>query len=237
MPLSFVVEDVTKLDPNLQPLYAKNDADNKFYLQVDGVVAKEKLDEFRTNNINLSKELEKFKGVDPAKYATFLDLEAKGKLNGKTSAEVDQIITERVTSMKTEYEGKVNGLTTERDTLQGQLGILLVDNVIRAEASKLGVTGPQMDDALLRGKATFKLVNGVATPHDSKGNIIYGPDGTTAMTPAQWMTKLKNDAPHLFPQSAGGGAGGGTRGISTTGTAGMSSHQKISTGLKDHKAA
>lgn len=231
MPLAFMIEDVTKVDANLQPLYRKNDADNKFYLDVDGVVSKEKVDEFRTNNIALTKELEKFKGIDPAKWLTYVDLEAKGKLNGKTSAEVDAIITERVTSMRTEYDTKITGLTTERDTLQGQLGILLVDNVIRAEASKVGITGAAMDDALLRGKSTFKLVNGVATPHDPKGNIIYGPDGTTPMTPTQWISKLKVDAPHLFPESRGGGAPGGIRGIQPGGGT-LSSHQKISQGLQ-----
>lgn len=235
MPLPFIVEDVTKVESAYQSLYAKNDADNKFYLQVDGVVAKEKVDEFRTNNIELSKQLAKFKDVDPVKYATFLDLEAKGKLAGKTPAEVDAIIAERITPMKTEYETQISGLTGERDTLNSQLSVLLVDNVIRDAASKVGITGAQMDDVLLRGKTTFKLVAGVVTPHDSKGNVIYGSDATTPLSINDWLTKLKTSAPHLFPQNSGGGAGG-NRGGGGGNPQTMTAQQKISQGLKDAKA-
>lgn len=231
MPLPFAVEDVSKLEPTIQPLYAKNEADGKFYLQVDGVVSKDKLDEFRNNNITLAKKLDAFKDVDPEKYRTLVEMEAKGKFNGKTPAEVDALITERVTNMKNEYEGKIGSLSTERDTLSSQLSVLLVDNVIREAASKAGVTGSAVDDILLRGKATFKLVDGVATPHDSRGNIVYGRDGTTPMTPADWVANLKKDAPHLFPQSQGGGAPGSRAGAAPN-AANLSSTQKISAGLK-----
>lgn len=234
MPIPFIVDDVAKVDPSVQNLYAKNDADGKFYLQVEGVVAKEKLDEFRTNNITLSKQLEKFKDVDPAKYATFLDLEAKGKLAGKTPAEVDAIIAERITPMKTEFETTVNDLKGKLETTTSQLSVLLVDNVIRDAASKAGITGAQMDDVLLRGKATFKLVDGQVTPHDSKGNVIYGSDATTPLSINDWLGKLKTSAPHLFPSNAGGGAGG-NRGGGNGNPANMTAQQKIAQGLKDEK--
>jgi hypothetical protein len=208
MAIPFVVDDVTKVDAAVQPLYAKNDADGKFYLQVEGVVAKEKLEEFRANNIELMKKYDKVKDIDPAKYATFLDLEAKGKLTGKTPAEVDAIIAERITPMKTEYETKIGDLSGKLETTTSQLSVLLVDNVIRDAASRAGITGAQMDDVLLRGKATFKLIDGVVTPHDSKGNVIYGSDATTPLSINDWLGKLKTSAPHLFPQSTGGGANG-----------------------------
>jgi hypothetical protein len=235
MAIPFVVDDVTKVDAAVQNLYSKNDADGKFYLQVEGVVAKEKVDEFRTKNIELLKQVEKFKDIDPGKYATFLDLEAKGKLAGKTPAEVDAIIAERITPMKTEYEGKIGDLSGKLETTTSQLSVLLVDNVIRDAASKAGITGAQMDDVLLRGKATFKLVDGQVTPHDSRGNVIYGSDATTPLSINDWLVKLKTSAPHLFPQSAGGNAPG-NRGGGGGNPANMTAAQKITQGLKDAKA-
>lgn len=231
MPLPFAVEDVTRVEQQYQSLYVKNDADGKFYLQVEGVVAREKLDEFRNNNIELMRKMEVFKDVDPAKYKKLVEMEAQGKFNGKTPAEVDQLIQERVGTMRTEYEEKITSLTNDNGKLSSSLSTLLVDNVIREAAGKAGVAGAALDDVLLRGKSTFKLVDGIATPHDSQGRIIYGKDGTTPMSPAEWVSNLKKDAPHLFPQSQGGGAPGSRVGGVPNG-ANLSPNQKIAAGLQ-----
>lgn len=228
--LKFRVDSLDGIDQNTQALYSLNDADQKYYLQVEGVVAKEKLDEFRNNNISLAKKLEEFKDVDPVKYRDLVKMDASGKFKGLSPEEVDKVINERVTTMRTEFETNISNLTKDNEAKSAQLSLLLVDNVVRDAATKNNVTGPAIDDILLRAKTVFKLVDGVPTPHDDKGAVIYGKDGTTPMSVQDWVTNLKKSAPHLFPGSQGGGAQG-SRSSGGPSMAGMTANQKIAAGL------
>jgi hypothetical protein len=228
--LKFRVDSLDGIDQTVQPMYSLNDADNKYYLQVEGVVSKEKLEEFRNNNISLSKKLEEYKDVDPSKYRELVKMEASGKFKGKSPEEVDQMINERVTTMRTEYETNLTTLQKDNEAKTAQLSLLLVDNVVRDAATKNNVTGPAIDDILLRAKTVFKLIDGVPTPHDEKGSIVYGKDGTTPMSVADWVGNLRKTAPHLFPGSSGGGAQG-SRNAGAANNANLTANQKIAAGL------
>ena len=65
--LKFMLENVDDLEDPVKGLYSKH-TDGNFYLDVDGAVAKGKVDEFRDNNISLKQQLEevnkKFESVD-----------------------------------------------------------------------------------------------------------------------------------------------------------------------------
>ncbi len=50
---------------------------------------------------------------------------------------------------------------------------------------------------------------------DKDGNIVTGKDG--AMTVSEWVASLKEQAPHLFPESVGAGANGSKTKTSLTG--------------------
>ena len=76
MKLKFKLDTLEGLDAAIAALYEQG-ADGAYYLSVDGVVGKDKLDEFRNNNVKLLKDLEKFKDVDPAKYQELLALAKK----------------------------------------------------------------------------------------------------------------------------------------------------------------
>lgn len=239
MALKFKLDTLEGIEAPIQPLYVQNEEDKKFYLNVEGVVAKEKLEEFRENNINLVKErdtavstLKNFEGVDPAKYKSLVKMEQDGKL--KTNEEIDKIIGERVGTMKTEYETTIDGLTKTNGIQASQLNVLLVDNVVRDAANKGGVMGAAVDDILLRAKTIFKLVDGKPVPHDDRGNVLYGTDGTTPLTVVGWVGSLKKTAPHLFPTSQGGGSQGGRQGTGNPDN--MTSLQKISSGLAEKAA-
>lgn len=236
MALKFKLDKLEGLDQAITPLYVQNDEDKMFYLDVEGVVTKEKLEEFRTNNITLKQENETLKGaykdVDPKKYKELLSLEASGKLHGKTKDEIDAIIQERVGTMRTELETTIADKDKVIGTQAAQLNLLLVDNVVRDAASKVGVTGPAVDDILLRSKSVFKLVDGKPVPHDDRNNIIYGNDGTTPLSVSGWVTGLKKTAPHLFPQSAGSGALGG-RGAGSASRDNMTPLEKIQSALAE----
>lgn len=234
MPLKHQIDSLDGVEASIQPFYQKDDATGKFFLQVEGMVAKTVVNEFRENNITLSKQLEAFKGVDPAEYRRLKDLETtyKGKPD---EAAVEKQVQERVARMKDDYEGKVTALTNENGTMKSQLEVLVIDNSVRAAAIKAGVRPEAMDDVLLRAKTVFKFEKGAAVPYDSKGQPIYGRDGTNHMTTDEWATGLKKSAPHLFPTTAGGGATGpGGRGTAQAGN--MTPTQKIQAGLESRGA-
>ena len=229
MKLKFKLDTLEGLDAAIAALYEQG-ADGAYYLSVDGAVGKDKLDEFRNNNVKLLKDLEKFKDVDPAKYQELLALAKKQEEKKLIDAgEIDKVVEQRVGEMKSTYEGQLKALTEQNSVAQHQLESLLIDNAVRDAAVKSGVQPTAVDDVLLRAKATFKIKDGNAVPVDAQGNVVYGKDGTTPMSVVDWTTGLKKQAPHLFQGSQGGGAQGSGKG--NVDTSKLTSAQKIAQGL------
>jgi len=220
------LEDVAE---NVRPLY-KQEGD-KYVLDVEGVVPKERVDEFRNNNIQLQQALEKLKGVDPVKYAELIQLDNEVK-EGKLIKEgkLEEVVNLRVGQMKTTYETTINETKSALEIANSQLQLLMIDNQAKNEALKLGVRPEALDDIVLRARALFKLEKGVPVPKDDKGNVIYGKDGTTPQSMADWTVGLKKTAPHLFQGSQGSGAGGGN-GTGTLDYSKMTPAQKITAGI------
>lgn len=230
MSLKFIVDSVDGLSTDMAALYTKN-ADGKFYLEVDGAVSKTKLDEFRDNNVRILKELEKFKDIDPTKYSDLLKLQAKADEKKLIDAgELDKVVEQRVGQMRTTYDSEIAKLRNDNGIAQRQLESLLIDSAVRDAAIKSGVQATAVEDVLLRAKSTFQIKEGSPIPVDASGSIIYGKDGSTPMTIADWTVGLKKQAPHLFQGSSGGGAGGSGK-LSLDATSKMSPNQKITAGL------
>lgn len=231
MRLKFKLETLEGVDQNLAALYEQG-ADGHYYLAVDGAVDKSKLDEFRSNNVNLMKQLDQFKNVDPVKYQELLNLAKKTEEKKLIDAgEIDKIVESRVNEMKTNYETEIKKLSDQSSIAQRQLESLLIDNSVRDAALKSGVQPTAVEDVILRAKTTFKLQNGSAVPVDSQGNVIYGKDGSTPMSVVDWTTGLKKQAPHLFMESQGGGAKGSSK--SNVDMSKLPSTSKIAMGLGD----
>ena len=229
MKLKFKLDTLEGLDAAIAALYEQG-ADGAYYLSVDGVVGKDKLDEFRNNNVKLLKDLEKFKDVDLAKYQELLALAKKQEEKKLIDAgEIDKVVEQRVGEMKSTYENQLKTLTEQNSVAQRQLESLLIDNAVREAALKSGVQATAVDDVLLRAKATFKIKDGNAVPVDAQGNVVYGKDGTSPMSVVDWTTGLKKQAPHLFQGSQGGGAPGSGKG--NVDTSKLTSAQKIAQGL------
>jgi hypothetical protein len=233
MALQFELDSVEGLPADVAKEYIKGD-DNKFRLDVPGVVPSARLAEFRDNNIQLKKDLEKFKGIDPAKYSDLAKLESMVADKSLLDAgKVEELVAGRIGTMKVEYEGQVDQLKTQISTSNRQLESLLIDSSVRAAATP--TEGPQalpsaVDDLLLRAKTVFRIVDGVAVPIDSKGQVIYGANGTDPMSITEWMKGLHKNAPHLFAASKGGDAPRQVGRHVQTGN--MTATQKIAAGLQ-----
>ncbi|MEG8137751.1 hypothetical protein DZD37_01150, partial [Acinetobacter baumannii] len=76
-------------------------------------------------------------------------------------------------------------------------------------ALKAGALPEASDDLILRAKGTFQRKDdGEAVAVDANGDVLFGKDGKTPLTPVEWAESLKETAPHLFPRAEGSGAGG-----------------------------
>ena len=189
------------------------------------------------------KAVEDLKGVNAAleqvkSIAGVSDLsELPAALKGKQTAakdDVEKLVTERTTAMKTEYEGKIKELETGRAQDLSQLQTLLIDNSITAEATKAGVLPTAIPDVLGRGRALYKLVDGKPVPMEGD-KTIYGKDGVNPMPVGEWFGKLTVEAPHLFNPSQGGNSkpGDGSHKTQTQGAKPTTSFELIEAGLKD----
>jgi hypothetical protein len=228
--LKYKIKAFDGLDEAVQSMYKKED-DGSYVLQVEGAVAKDRLDEFRNNNIEMQKQLDKLKDIDPVKYRELMAIENQVREKKLIEAgKVDEAVELRVRTMREELDGKVASLQSALDTANSQLSILTVDNVIKTAAVKHGILPGAIDDVVLRAKTVYQMKDGKAVPM-SGGEVIYGKDGETPMPPEEWMLGLKKTAPHLFQGFNGSGAGGGQRpgGLDPKN---MSPTEKINEGLR-----
>jgi len=206
MPLRFKYQSKQELPADHQSLYVERDG--AFFLDAEGVVEKSKLDEFRTNNVALLKQIEelkgKYHGIDPDQ-ARQLE-QAKRELEEQAAlkaGEVDKVVASRVQSIKSDLERP----TAERDSLNARLAGIQINQGVIVAATKRGLRPTAIADVTLRAQRAFKLVGGVPQAQDGD-RIRYGKDGVTPMTLDEWIDSLVTEAPHLFEASAGGGATG-----------------------------
>lgn len=231
MALKFQVDKVEDIAEEHRALYTQ--VNGKYVLQVEGAVGKEKLEEFRNNNIALQQQIDKFKNIDPTKHAELLELQRRMQEDELIEkGEVEKLVNLRVTAMRETYETQVNELNAKNATASAKLEVLLVDNVVKDAAIQSGVHPAAVDDVLLRARGVYKIVDGVPVAKDSAGKQLYGVDGVTPLQPGEWVKNLKKSAGHLFQGFTGGGAGGGANNPGGKDMSQMSATEKISLGLK-----
>jgi hypothetical protein len=229
MGLKFTVAKLDEVPETVRSMYKQEGT--VYVLDVEGVVPKERIDEFRNNNIQLQQQLEKLKHIDPTKYAELIALDTQVKEGELIKAgKLEEVVNLRVGEMKRTYETEKVTLSTQLSTANSQLALLLIDNTVKNAAIKNGVVDTDLDDLVLRARSTYTLDKGQPVPKNEKGEVIYGKDGTTPMSIDDWMTGLKKTAPHLFRGSSGSGANGG-RNNGQVDMSKLTPSQKISMGI------
>ena len=209
--LKAMIDDLNVVPEALRTFYEEQDG--KYQLSVEGMVPRAKLDEFRTNNINLVRERDalrqQYDGIDPVKARDLLEKSQKEHDRKLIDAgKVDELLIQRVEAMRTDYEAQLKSEAMKSQSLQSQLEGLLIDGAIRDEAARAGIRGSAVEDVLLRGRNVFKLVDGKAVPMQAD-EVMFGKTGE-AMSMREWLHGLASSAPHLFEPSRGAGAAGGT---------------------------
>tara|TARA_R100001244_G_scaffold99649_1_gene74397 strand:+ start:602 stop:1270 length:669 start_codon:yes stop_codon:yes gene_type:complete len=177
---------------------------------------KTKLDEFRSNNVKLLKDMEtlsqKFEGIDVEAYNEMLTKQNELKSKKLIDAgKIDELLAEKTKSMREVHNKELDKTNEVNLSLQEQLAKLVIDNAVRDSATKAGIVDTGMDDILLRSKSVFSLKDGKAVPTDKQGNTIFGHGTSEPMSVNEWVNAQMDVAPHLFKSSSGSGSSHGTR--------------------------
>lgn len=220
---------VTNLDnvpEGLHEYYVKQESGGyKLNLPDDGGLqeAKLKTDEFRANNVKLLKDIEKVE-IEKNEMLTKLELLSKKKDDPPEKkdnlADMESMFSERTKKMVEDNETQrkaQNDIIKEaqdkltltqsalhKSELRSQLTIAL-DGVGNLQTGARGF----VDDLASR---VWKLEDSKWVPRDiDTGNILYGSDGTSAMTMTEWVPYVRKHNTFLWDSSQGGGAIGSTK--------------------------
>ena len=234
MPLKYNVDNLDSVKDEHRSLYVKDEASGKYRLDVEGAVPREKLEEFRNNNVTLTNDLKaanenlaKFKDIDPAKYQEY-----KTKAEAyKGDADIEQIVQQRLQTATSEYSANKAKLEGDLNTANQKLNTFMINTEVRAAATKVGALPSAIDDVVGRANGLFTIVNDKVVIQKD-GQTVYGSDGVTPLSAVEWAKNLSKDAPHLFSQNQGGGTQGGNSFGGNKDRSKMSSQEKILAGLE-----
>lgn len=216
-PLPLEVDSLDSLDEAHRPLYIKDG--DKFRLEVTGIEGLRSALEKERKEAKEARErartiAEQYKDIDSVKYRELMKqidedeemrLMASGQKETAFKKRTDRIEADH----KKEMEKKEAELKKERDENTAYRSKVL-DNEVRAAASKAGLHAHAIPDALYRAKAEGFVIDstGGAVKLGTDGKPVTVKDGKS-FTLDDWFGEMRDKAPHWFPvQSAGGGASG-----------------------------
>src|SRR5690242_6636710 len=128
MPIKFKYASKQEIPPEQQSLYVERDG--AFFLDAEGAVEKAKADEMRNHNIELRKQIEerdaRFSGIDPEEHRRLVDEKRKLELQaqGHKPEEIDKLVTERLKTLKADWDKQQTVVIGERDALLVRLSAI-----------------------------------------------------------------------------------------------------------------
>ena len=164
------------------------------------------------------KDLEtRFKDIDPDEVRKMME-----KLGGDEESQlikagkIDEVIAKRTEKQRAAQKKEldtaaalVKAANDRTDKFSGRV----LDNHIRAAATKAGIHSHAVEDALFRARSMFSLnEDGNPIQLGTDGAPVLGKDGKTPFSPAEWLESMKETAPHWFPANGSGGGASGDRG-------------------------
>ena len=212
MALKFRYKSKDEVPAEHAALYVERDG--AFVLDAEGAVEKSKVDEFRTNNLVLKKQLDdfakKYEGIDPDAVKTLLA--EKAKLEDEKlikDGEVEKLVEKRTKSILGEMEKRLQSAEQQASSLSAQLLEKEIDRHVVEAASKIGLRASAIPDIKSRARNIFKIVGGAVAAVETDGKTpVFGRDGVNPLTFDEWVSRQVVEAPHLFESNAGGGAVG-----------------------------
>ena len=159
-------------------------------------------------------KLKPWEGMDPEKVKSMMEVienneEARLIAEGKH----EEAWEKRLERVNAENCSKFDAMNKELEEFKGKYeeavqreSKLVIDQAATQTFVQERGLETAVPDVLLRAQRTFKLEDGTPIARDEHGASIRGADGP--LTVQEWVANLRVEAPHLFPQSKGAGAGG-----------------------------
>lgn len=231
MSLKMVVDTLDGLPENVAPLYEKGD-DGKYRLPLDGYEDPVNLKKALQSERDARKEFERkaklldeYGDLKPDDIKRLRDIKSREENDEElqliNAGKINEVWDRRAQAMRKDYEKKLEGATktveAERVKAQGLMH-RAIDSELRAASSKVGVHNFAVDDVLLHGRQLFTIDEEGNVVQTKNGEVVYGKDGKTPLSPAEWLEAKRETSPHWFPASGSGsgspaqGAARSTRG-------------------------
>lgn len=222
MTLPFTVASLDEVDEKVRDLYIEDNG--TFRLNVSGYEdtsslkkalhsEREAVKGLRQELSGMREQLGQFEGLDIDAVKQLLekagqDEETRLIAEGK----VDEVFNRRTERLKQSYEKQLqeaNERAEKAEARAKRYDARVLSDAIRSAALKAGALAEATEDIILRARDVFKLDDeGNPVALDSDGQVIYGKDGTTPLTPLEWAESLQEAAPHLWPRAQGAGQTG-----------------------------
>lgn len=222
MPLPFTVASLDEVDEKVRDLYVEENgmfrlnvsdyedpAGLKKALQSERDAAKA----MRQELSGVKEQLGQLDGLDITGIKQLLekagqDEESRLIAEGK----VDEVFARRTERLKQAHEKDLvaaNERAEKAEARAKRYDARVLSDSIREAASKTGALTEASDDIILRARDVFSLNDdGVPVALDADGQVVYGKDGSTPLTPVEWAESLQEVAPHLWPRAQGAGPTG-----------------------------
>ncbi|WP_462402278.1 hypothetical protein [Pseudomonas sp. Marseille-QA0332] len=193
---------------------------------LDGEVSglKSKNQELLGSNKTIKGELDKLKGqFDGLDIEAVKGLLAKAGQDEETKliaeGKLDEVVTRRTERLRGDYDKQLkaaNDRAEKAEAFAAKYSDKVLADSIRAAAIKAGALPEAAEDIILRARGTFKLSeDGEPIATDRDGQVIYGKDGKTPLSPFEWAESLRETATHLWPRAQGAGQTGDNGGKAT----------------------
>lgn len=183
--------------------------------QVKGLKAKN--DELLGKNKDLNTELSGIKkqleGVD---LTAVKDLLSKANMDEESKliaeGKIDEVIQKRTEKMKQDHDKQLQAETdraNKAEAYANQFKQSVVKGQIAQAFSSVGGLSEATDDVTALALSQFALdEKGNAVMINTNGETIIGKDGSTPLSPKEWVESLRETKSYFFPKAQGSGAPG-----------------------------
>lgn len=210
--------------PEVQELLKQEVLKAKQELENEYKGLRQNKDEILAEKKRLAEELagikSQFEGIDLEQIKKLQSAAEKdARLKLITTGDVSQIdnyladeLSKRTDMMRRDSETKLAALQKQNEEAQKQISEMVeqrkqftIDTKVREAAAKY--VQPEMMDYVTRmGRETFTFEDdGSLVIRDSSGGLKLGRDGSSAMTPEEWLLTMKDKMPYIFQPSSGAG--------------------------------
>ena len=220
MALKAKVNSLEELPEGIAEFYKQSE--DGYELAVEGMVSKSKLDEFRANNIKANKELEQKEAIlskiDLEEYSQLKEQSQKMKDQELIDAgKVDELVQQRTERAIAEAQHRIEAsskameeATQRASKAERERDTFLVETKIKDEGIAYGVRPEALPDLMARANRDFKLDPETKTLVAMQGDQPMYNAKSQPLQVNEWLQMTETSAPHLFKNSSGGGASGGT---------------------------